>query len=434
MKLLSIKMVRWRFGRLCLALLVFVSSVAPVSTLAMSETLPVQIRVQLNWNHRSGNIRSIGSFTVDVRGTAKLKKTDSDYLQYEPIDIQAISRYQERLIQEASGFPCSGQIIRRIEGSGITSIDSIYPDMDKGSLLIGINRGNAGKIAALQHIGAYNPMMLSKLDEMPPSDNYQVGLLVPLDVTYQQICSDHSTQKGKIPLYLVLFKDFTSGSMEGSYIWEGDEGMGIPSFKIDVHDVKGIRKLVPTPGKGAHYNVSWSFSLPQNCDIIKRERLNEASFLKAFQDEGLYLAAKKMGLEVDAYTQLVHILAMKAFGANQWTSFDNLSDAKQAELLKSHSWDSEVGEALMATDPYTCKIIEYWNKERYIDEFKSKIAGEAIYSAHRQHEESHKAACETSRVYRYEIMEIEFRRKDEIRAYTAGINEKDKWLKRLQCK
>ena len=143
-----------------------------------------------------------------------------------------------------------------------------------------------------------------------------------------------------------------------------------------------------------------------------------------------------MGLEVDAYTQLVHILAMKAFGANQWTSFDNLSDAQQAELLKSHSWDSEVGEALMATDPYTCKIIEYWNKERYIDEFKSKIAGEAIYSAHRQHEESHKAACEkeTSRIYRLEIMEIEFLRKDEIRAYTAGINEKDKWLKRLQCR
>lgn len=165
----------------------------------------------LNWTHRSGNIRSIGSFTVDIRGTAKLKKIDSDYLQYEPTDIQAVSRYQERLIQEASGFPCSGQIIRRIEGSGNNSIDSIYPDMDKGSLLIGINRGNAGKIAAMQHTGEYNPMKLSKLDEMPPSDNYQVGLLVPLDVTYQQICSDHYTQKGKIPLYLVLFKDFTPG-------------------------------------------------------------------------------------------------------------------------------------------------------------------------------------------------------------------------------
>ena len=211
LKLLSIKMVRWRFGRLCLALLVFVSSVVPVSTLALTETLPVKIKV-----HSIG-LTGLGTSALSVLlllifvEQPSWKKIDSDYLQYEPTDIQAVSRYQERLIQEASGFPCSGQIIRRIEGSGNNSIDSIYPDMDKGSLLIGINRGNAGKIAAMQHTGEYNPMKLSKLDEMPPSDNYQVGLLVPLDVTYQQICSDHYTQKGKIPLYLVLFKDFTPG-------------------------------------------------------------------------------------------------------------------------------------------------------------------------------------------------------------------------------
>ena len=236
-------MVKWRFGRLCLALLVVISSVAPASTLAMSETLPVQIRVKLNWNHKSGNICNIGSFTVDVRGTAKLIKTKNENLRYGPADIQATSKYQEKEILETTGSQCSGQVIQRIEGSGNTSIDSIYPDIDmnKGSLLITINRGNAGKISAMLHTGEYNPMMLSKLDEMPPSDNYQVGLLVLLDVTYQQICLDHYTQLGKIPLYLVLFKDFTPGSMEGSYIWEGDKGMGVPSFKIDVRDVKGIR-------------------------------------------------------------------------------------------------------------------------------------------------------------------------------------------------
>ncbi|MBW1715991.1 MAG: hypothetical protein JRJ77_09230 [Deltaproteobacteria bacterium] len=168
------------------------------------------------------------------------------------------------------------------------------------------------------------------------------------------------------------------------------------------------------------------------CQTINDHLLFQALMLKAFQDQGLYDAIKDMGLGWEHYQEAVKNLAKKAWDSEQWTSFDNLSNAEKAEILKSY-WPP-AGESPMHTD-CDCNIVENWDLDRFIEE-DGELAGKALYRAARTHEQVHRSTCmrATPRFFCLQFEDIEFGRNDEIKAYNAGIDEKEKSLKELGCK
>jgi len=168
------------------------------------------------------------------------------------------------------------------------------------------------------------------------------------------------------------------------------------------------------------------------CQKINDHLVFQALMLKGFQDQGLYDAIKDMGLDWEHYQEAVKNLAKKAWDSEQWTPFDSLTGAEQAEILKSH-WPP-AGESPMQTD-CDCNIVENWDLGRFIKE-DGELAGKALYRAARAHEQVHRNTCTrlTPRFFCREFEDIDFGRSEEIKAYNAGIDEKEKALKELGCK
>ena len=80
-----------------------------------------------------------------------------------------------------------------------------------------------------------------------------------------------------------------------------------------------------------------------------------------------------------------------------------------------------------------CNIVENWDLGKFIEE-DGELAGKALYRASRAHEQVHRSTCMRVTPRFFCLEDIEFMRTEEIKAYNAGIDEKEKSLKELGCK
>lgn len=186
----------------------------------------------------------------------------------------------------------------------------------------------------------------------------------------------------------------------------------------------------------------------KDCDALQREMEQEEVLLKAFEDQGLLDEANRRGLNGEEYYEAVKNLARNAFDTQQWTDFNDMSSSQQDDMFKSHDLgDRPDYDAPMETTTQ-CRIIENWDLTRYVQEFGKHI-GPKMQGAHRAHEGSHRNTCrrETDWYspgeagggpdmgwpvdpdgYSDYMNDPNNYSNDEIKAYKAGLAEKQKAL------
>ena len=236
---------------------------APLLAGESKKTIPIRIRINIDWNHRgSGNTRRIGTFMVNVTGKAKLTKKKGEHLKYEPDGIQATGKYDERIVMERPESKCYQQVIGRIEASGtvpITSSGDGAVSGRGGSIIISKNLGHLGTIAAMQYQGQVNTDSMLYPKKNSRDDNYTAFLVAGFKATVRDgLCNGPAnTREGVIPVALTIFKELTPMGMHGSYSWQAEATP--PPSTLYIGDFHGDKRLGPAKGKGARCRVGWTF-------------------------------------------------------------------------------------------------------------------------------------------------------------------------------
>ncbi|MFO7739811.1 MAG: hypothetical protein R6V46_15135 [Desulfatiglandaceae bacterium] len=236
---------------------------APLLAGESKKTIPIRIRINIDWNHRgSGNTRSIGTFMVNVTGKAKLTEEKGEHLKYEPDGIQATGKYNERIVMEKPESKCYQQVIGRIEASGtvpITSSGEGAVSGRGGSITISKNLGHLGTIAAMQYQGQVNTDSILFPKKNSRDDNYTAFLVAGFKATIKNgLCDGPANiREGVIPVVLTIFKELDPTGMHGSYSWQAEATP--PPSRIYIGDFHDDIRLGPAKGKGAHCRVGWTF-------------------------------------------------------------------------------------------------------------------------------------------------------------------------------
>lgn len=192
------------------------------------------------------------------------------------------------------------------------------------------------------------------------------------------------------------------------------------------------------------------------CQRLQKDRDNEILAREVFGDEGLAEAARERGETLEGYQEGFETLMEESWAAGETVRYRDLSPAEQDAVFAPKTLDTRPpateGESLtsrpqparggarmtmnIGPDPTTgelcCTITENMGRTDFAEKYGPQ-AGEALYEASRAHEETHKASCERigpREFYDY-IDGIDNIRKEEIDAYTKGIEIKEVWASRL---
>jgi hypothetical protein len=335
----------------------------------LEKIIPIRIQVNIEWDHppKSGNLRSVGTFMIQVTGRARLTEEEEEFLRYEPVDMQAFARIKNEEIMESPDSECYGKVINRIEGSGTVPITSSSQGLN--SFLMDVSLGQLGKIAALQQMGRASEMteaILEEEDKKTSSDNYIAALSGGFNATFQFGLCDGPvlTERGVIPFHVGIFKELTASTMSGSYTWESDEGF----TNVDIKDFQGFKSLGPPQGgTEVKHRVSWSFGYTKPILQI---------WYKDKGGEEINITDKKnQDVKVGEKIELECRVLPESEGKPQsqiWTLDDGNSD--QRKYIKRFEASKEQGKVihLSQEDLNRPNIVFYWT-----DKGKGKVKCEA---------------------------------------------------------
>lgn len=231
------------------------------------ETMPVQVKVSVNWDIESGGSRSEGSMTMRLRGTANLAEEVSVMepiaqgvmITYGAGGVGGQYTYSETVTQKHPPEGCP-ELLAEYQANGGFTLEEVTSAMTSGL--------NIRRVASmipkemLQYVPAEaKEMMIDYYDFFAVARKQQVQGRK----RGWNDCDFVADEKEFNPSGLTIrFQITEDGEMTGQRRWSVGQDAGNPSFSIRVSDLPQKmerRALVPEPNDGGDvsYAVNWHF-------------------------------------------------------------------------------------------------------------------------------------------------------------------------------